>query len=264
MDQLGGGLLYLFSVCDGITPCPGADVLSNQNNSSFCRYLKLKKQWCTTPVPNLTPKASAVSFHFLFLIPSPFLPLHPDPHPNAMEPFAILEAYKLLVCTNCHYACLVNEVPTHLRQRHKALSAKVRARIVQAIRGCDTLLRSQNELAHFSLPATAVPALPQLEGPFPDGLQCTQCPYIVQDARTMQEHCRTQHCWTNPRKRGGRVRARAAPAELPWRTGVWSQRFFRGRAASGLFEASSRRRPSSLLLDSRRLPCSTPPPSWPT
>lgn len=157
-----------------------------------------------------------------------------------MEPFSILEPYGVLLCTGCRSACLPREVITHLRSKHRHLPVGRRAAIVRAVaqhtRG---LCQSQADLAaRFRLPIQPVPAIADLDGPFRDGLKCKACPYVARQVVSIKEHCRTVHGWANPRRAGGDTRASARPSygPLPWDAGIWCQRFFRSRAASGWFQ----------------------------
>ena len=89
-----------------------------------------------------------------------------------MEPFTILTPYGLLICTACKWACLASEVPTHLRTHHKRLPTLQRSAIAQAVLRNPGLYKSQKDLELFQLPKQAVQAIPELEGPYSDGLRC--------------------------------------------------------------------------------------------
>jgi hypothetical protein len=89
-----------------------------------------------------------------------------------MEPFILLAAYGILVCKTCQWACLACEIPTHLRTYHKRLPARQRLAIAQAVLRTPGLYKSQKDLELFELPKQAVQAIPELEGPFSDGLRC--------------------------------------------------------------------------------------------
>lgn len=57
----------------------------------------------------------------------------------------------------------------------------------------------------------------------------------------MQEHCRVQHRWENPRKRGRESQQKRRAREkgevgMPWVTDVRCQRFFHNRFSSRWFE----------------------------
>ncbi len=88
-----------------------------------------------------------------------------------MEPFIILTAYGVLVCKTCKWACVAREVTIHLRTYHKRLPAIQRSAIAQAVLRTPGLYKSQKDLELFQLPQQAVQAIPELEGPYSDGLK---------------------------------------------------------------------------------------------
>ena len=118
-----------------------------------------------------------------------------------IEPLVALAPYGVLVCVECQAACLPRETAAHLRSKHRILPPAARAAIVRAVaRASQGLCQSQGDLAaRFRLPNRPVPAIPQLQGPFRDGLKCRACPYIARQDRSMRDHCRTVHGWVNPR-----------------------------------------------------------------
>ena len=154
-----------------------------------------------------------------------------------MEPFTVLEPYKVLVCTPCRHGCTVEEINTHLRSKHRYFSISERNAIVRATQQSTGRFKNQAELEFFVLPQSPIPAVPELAGPYLDGLKCDQCSYIARQIQLIQKHCRIIHGWSNPRTRGRNTAEKASlmPGN-PWRSGVPSQRFFPSRRASGWFE----------------------------
>lgn len=155
-----------------------------------------------------------------------------------MDPFDYLERYRVVVCKKCKFACVANEVTTHLRTRHKDITPTERSRISADILQIPHILRVQAELAHFQFPLPVTNPLPFLQTPRTDGLMCRRCPYIACQLQKIQAHCREKHQWRNTVCRG-RLKSndRKHPiSELPWRENVLCQRFFPSRAASGWFE----------------------------
>ena len=160
-----------------------------------------------------------------------------------MEPFVYMGEYSLLVCTGCQFTTLGNEVPTHLRTRHRDVGLERRGQIIEAIRQIPRpqLLHKQADLASLRRPGPESPAIAQLAAPRADGLGCRQCPYVVRQVQTMQDHCRAEHSWQNERARGGDIRQKASVERaLPWREGVRCQRWFSSRAGSHWFEKVQR------------------------
>ena len=156
-----------------------------------------------------------------------------------MEPFLYLPDYSLLVCTTCQFATLGDEVPTHLRTRHRDVGLERRQQIIEAIQQMPRagLLWKQADLVNLQRPGPESTAIAQLEAPRADGLGCRQCPYVARQVQKIQDHCRTEHGWQNERARGGDVRRKArVERALPWREGVRCQRWFLSRAGSHWFE----------------------------
>ncbi|KAK4158624.1 hypothetical protein QBC43DRAFT_305290, partial [Cladorrhinum sp. PSN259] len=154
-----------------------------------------------------------------------------------MEPFTVLKPYKVLVYITCRHACTVEEINTHLRTKHRYFSVAERNAIVRTTQQSTSLFKNQAELEFLVLPQSPIPAVPDLAGPYLDGLKCDQCSYIARQVRLIQEHCRIIHAWSNPRTRGRNTaeKTRLMPSN-PWRSGVPCQRFFPSRRASGWFE----------------------------
>ena len=46
-----------------------------------------------------------------------------------MEPFVYLESYRVPVCRKCRFACVSDEVPTHLRVRHPEIGSTERHKV---------------------------------------------------------------------------------------------------------------------------------------
>jgi hypothetical protein len=65
------------------------------------------------------------------------------------------------------------------------------------------------------------------------------CQYICGTIQSMQKHCREEHGWKNKNK-GGRPKKRSKTnQEVPWRTGVHCQRFFKQGPKSGYLEVGN-------------------------
>jgi Orsellinic acid/F9775 biosynthesis cluster protein D len=95
-----------------------------------------------------------------------------------MEPFKVLLSYELLVCTVCKYCVLLNEVPRHLQDHHRQFTPAERHAIFEAVY-IPTLYEDQRALRAFKIPTEPIPPIAELDGPFPDGFRCHQCPFIA-------------------------------------------------------------------------------------
>ncbi|KAL6405826.1 hypothetical protein AUP68_10965 [Ilyonectria robusta] len=154
-----------------------------------------------------------------------------------MEPFVYLERYRVVICKKCGFACVSNEVPTHLRIRHRDITPTNRNKAAKNIERIPGIIKSQSELADFQFPPLTASPIPFLSPPQPDGLKCRKCPYIARQVQKIQAHCRDCQEWHNTQGRGRpKQRGIESPPDLPWREGVLCQRFFPSRAASRLFE----------------------------
>ena len=161
-----------------------------------------------------------------------------------MEPVVYLAAYDLIVC--CGQGRIANEIASHLRTAHKAISKGGRQAIMEEINRIPGLIQTYEELTHrFRLPQTATEMITELGQPQENGLRCCECAYISTAIRRMQEHCRDAHGWQNDRGRGRITKADEALERMvggravPWTAGIRCQRFFKGRVASGWFEVQA-------------------------
>ena len=153
-----------------------------------------------------------------------------------MEPFIYDNRYPFVFCQECEWACIVNEISTHLAGFHATIQPATRKAIVQEIRRIPGLIKNQTQLAEYQLPDQVRP-IPYVQKPKSDGLRCRTCRYVTREVRVMQRHCKEHHNWVNNWKKGGNIKARLQePRQLPWISGVWCQRLFRSRAASSWFE----------------------------
>ncbi|KJK87120.1 hypothetical protein H633G_09028 [Metarhizium anisopliae BRIP 53284] len=175
---------------------------------------------------------------------------------ESIEPFILLESYRLVVCRRCQFAVVSNEVYSHLRVRHQDIPVPKRRKIAKAIAICPNIIQDQAGLVDFPFPSPTISYIPHLAPPHRDGLKCRQCPYIARQLQKIQAHCRTHHGWVNKRTAGRPdLKRRRSPSDgpgmteaqagLPWRENVACQRFFPSRLASGWFEIGRLSLPTS-------------------
>jgi hypothetical protein len=79
---------------------------------------------------------------------------------KAIEPFAILEEYRLLICKVCRHACLANEVATHLRSRHQTIPASQHRELVNRVKVLPHIIQDQAGLRDLRVPLPTASALP--------------------------------------------------------------------------------------------------------
>ncbi|RFN43675.1 ATP-dependent dna helicase, partial [Fusarium flagelliforme] len=101
------------------------------------------------------------------------------------------------------------------------------------------MIGDQRGLLTWQKPPPTIDPIPHIHPPVADKLGCDEegCLFVVGTPRGMQEHYRKEHGWRNPRGRGRRIMHKPIdPIEVPWRTGVQSQRLFNNGPGSGWFE----------------------------
>jgi hypothetical protein len=128
-----------------------------------------------------------------------------------MEPFTYLKTYRVPVCKKCEFACVANEVPTHLQTRHRDIPHTERQRVAEVIGNISGIIKDQSELEDFQFPPPTISSVAFLAPPKPDGLKCRKCPYIVKHLKKIKAHCHGCQHWKIPQRRG---RPRQAGSEL--------------------------------------------------
>lgn len=119
--------------------------------------------------------------------------------------------YRVIYCRQCRFCPVPDQVLGHLKQYHRHLSLAIRKEIVRIVDDLPDLAR---ELKKVRYPHATTGYIPSLEV-FEDGLQCLGvqengrcCGQVYRTTWSMQQHCTSQHGWTNEQKRGGDVRTK--------------------------------------------------------
>ncbi|KAG5952112.1 hypothetical protein E4U57_006399 [Claviceps arundinis] len=160
-----------------------------------------------------------------------------SPAMDPLYPFVKLSEYPLFICKLCRFACVANEVQTHLRRHHRDMDKGAGRIAILEVKEIPGIIRSQEELRHFQLPEFVEKPIPSITRSKTDGLRCDTCPFIARDRQSLQQHCRTEHGWANDRKRIDNFKN--GPLEdLPasWTKNVHCQRFSPTRAVNGWFQ----------------------------
>jgi hypothetical protein len=160
-----------------------------------------------------------------------------------MLPFIKLTEFPFVICTVCRYAYVTKEVEPHLKKHHKGIKAAARREIAQQVEDLPGMIEDRRGLLTWQKPPPTTDPIPHIQPPVADNLGCSEegCLFVVGTPRGMQEHYRNEHRWSNPRGRGRRIMHQPIdPSEVPWRTGVQSQRFFSNGPGSGWFEVGFR------------------------
>ena len=144
-----------------------------------------------------------------------------------MEPFIHNPHYRIIICQQCRFAVIPNQVESHLASIKHRVSPAKRRLIRDHIMAIPDLILTRAQLADeliVPIPGQApIPGLPV----FHNGLACefAGCRFVCQAKTSMKEHCREKHQWANPYSRGGSIRQRRAHI-YPWRENVHCQQLF--------------------------------------
>lgn len=107
-----------------------------------------------------------------------------------MEPFISLSKCQIAICKTYRFACVANEVTTHLRVRHPSIPPTEQRRAVVNIQALPRIIRKQAELCELHYPPPNTDPIPYLAVPYTDGLRCRKVCYIACQVRKIQEQCR--------------------------------------------------------------------------
>ncbi|KAK3900669.1 hypothetical protein C8A05DRAFT_45527 [Staphylotrichum tortipilum] len=139
------------------------------------------------------------------------------------ELFILLPAFRAAVCREHHGTVTAKSAISYIGSYHGHLGAPA-----------EGLLAA--DVHEIRFPDTAIPAIDGLPV-WADGKKCVQCGYIRRLHHHIQQHCRSEHGWVNPRGRGGKPGAGPAGGlGEAWVDGVHCQRFGQTGALQRLFE----------------------------
>jgi hypothetical protein len=155
-----------------------------------------------------------------------------------MDHFIHLPDFHIIVCKECQYSVLPSHIDTHFTAKPHKLSKKEREEILEEVGKIDGLIGNEETLkrSEFIFPPPTTQPIAALGKPEENGLQCTICQYICCTVRRMRAHQWEEHQWKSQQK--GRPK-KDKSQNVPWRTGVHCQRFFKSGPKSGYFEVSA-------------------------
>ena len=152
------------------------------------------------------------------------------------ELFTPLPAFRTAICREHRSAVTARSVASHVSSCHRHLAVSVRRRIADEA----SVLQDNGSLAAdidgIQFPDTIIHAINSLPI-WSNGKKCIQCSYIRRTRKHIQQHCRSEHGWANPRGRGGKPGVGPAGGlGEAWVDGVHCQRFGQTGALQRLFE----------------------------
>ena len=152
------------------------------------------------------------------------------------EWFILLPAFRAAVCREHHGTVTAKSAVSHIGSYHGHLGAHAR----QSIAAEAAALRADGSLAAdvhgIRFPDDIIPAIDGLPV-WGDGKKCTSCGHIRRSRKHIQQHCRSEHGWVNPRGRGGKPGSGPAGGlGEAWVDGVHCQRFGQTGPLQRLFE----------------------------
>jgi len=141
-----------------------------------------------------------------------------------------------VVCKQCKFAVLPIHLDSHLSTNNHAIPKSERDEIIENVKGGYDLIEYTREIkpkiAEFLSTTFDGNSLPYLSL-YRDGISCHDCSYVCRNYFGMQNHCRSEHGWSNFRSKG--KRKRTIDIE-PWDFNIFCQRFFASGYGSQYFK----------------------------
>ncbi|KAL2192226.1 hypothetical protein P885DRAFT_5482, partial [Corynascus similis CBS 632.67] len=155
------------------------------------------------------------------------------------EWFALSPAFGVAICHEHGVAMTAKSVASHVKLYHGHVATRARQRIVEEAAALLDKGMLAADIDGIRFPDHDGGPIPAIEGlpVWSDGKRCLRCGHIRRSVRDIQQHCRTEHGWVNPRARRGRPGARP-PGGLGdvWVDGVYCQRLGQTGTLQRLFE----------------------------
>ena len=146
--------------------------------------------------------------------------------------FQHLLQYHIIICRKCQFAVIPKQLESHIYGHHPSITPEQRQSIIEATARLTDVAPTPEEVQYPRAGSPAIPGLPILW----DGLRCVQqtshgvCSYVCRERTGIQRHCREQHQWKNPRKRGRQPKDKESIIPQPleaWVKEQPCQRFFK-------------------------------------
>ena len=111
-----------------------------------------------------------------------------------------------IACKTCHYAILPLHINSHFRQSPHRLDQETRNRIFEQVRQWPNLILNINQINEYLGQISKSSQVFSELSLYEDGFGCLEHDYIVRNRRSIQDHFRRYHEWTNPRTRGRKLK----------------------------------------------------------
>ena len=129
------------------------------------------------------------------------------------EVLSYLPDFGVLLCKQCQFAIVPTQIETHLRTHHPLQTQQKRKAIQEQVHRVEGVAHERHQVRYPSSGGPPVPGLPV----FQDAFCCQECPYVCRHVTGIQKHCKEQHRWSNPQKRGRQKRGERQ--DMMWEEG---------------------------------------------
>ena len=99
----------------------------------------------------------------------------------SMELFIKLPKFLFIICKNCRFAYVANDIDPHIKLHHKGIGAPARKAIVQQVGSIPGIIKKQEELLRWPKPPPTTNPIPFIQPPSPDKLGYNEdgCLYVT-------------------------------------------------------------------------------------
>jgi hypothetical protein len=138
----------------------------------------------------------------------------------ANQLFAFLTQYGVILCKQCQFTVVPSQITVHLRDHHPSLLQQQRKEIHNKLQRLEGIAFEKHQVIYPEPKQTPIQGLPIYE----DGFVCKECQYTCRHRTGIQRHCKEQHNYSNPQKRGRQKKG--AEQDKMWEESQHCQRFF--------------------------------------
>lgn len=162
--------------------------------------------------------------------------------------FDVKPQFGVMICRACQFAVVPSQVEAHLRVHHLNKTSQERKTLQQEAESNTHLAFQKDQVKYPDPHDLPIIGLPVWE----DGFKCkaqipsgTECSYICRSRRGIQQHCKEEHNWTNPRKRGRNSKRKDYEKDsFMWVEKQHCQRFFEFAQWKRYFKVEQRQQES--------------------